>query len=120
MEVIIGNKQISANGLKNEVINLKTCDEISLRQAKTKEIAKQVELMIIIGERNSNEASNLYQISIRECNNAMLVEKIEDLYLNYIRRFKKVGVIAETTASNDMVDKIVEILKNTKTEGCID
>lgn len=49
----------------------------------------------------------------------MLVEKLEEVYLNYIRRFKKVGVIADESVKKDIVDKIVEILKNTKTEGYI-
>ncbi len=49
----------------------------------------------------------------------MLVENIEGLYLNYIRRFKKVGVMAGEQMPKEIIDEIVEILKNTKTEGYI-
>lgn len=86
---------------------------------KTEEISKQVELMIIIGKKDNLEDNNLYEIAIRECNNAMLVENIEELYLNYVRRFKKVGVVAGAKTKKSIVDEIVEILKNTKTEGYI-
>lgn len=49
----------------------------------------------------------------------MIVESIEDLYLNYIKRFKKVGVMAGAQAPEDVVQKIVEIIKNTETEDYI-
>lgn len=74
---------------------------------KTEEISKQVELMIIIGKKDNLEDNNLYEIAIRECNNAMLVENIEELYLNYVRRFKKVGVVAGAKTPKSIVDKIV-------------
>lgn len=120
MEVILGKRaDFCSHGLKKEAINKKISDVTTLMQAETKEISKQVELMIIIGKKNSVEDNKLYEIAIRECNNAMLVENIEELYLNYVRRFKKVGVMAGAEASKDIIDKIVEILKNTKTEGYI-
>lgn len=120
MEVILGKRvDFCSHGTKNEAINKTISDLTKLIQAEIKEIAKQVELMIIIGKKNRVEDNKLYDISIRECNNAMLVEDIEGLYLNYIRRFKKVGVIAGKEVPKEVVDKIVEILKNTKTEGYI-
>lgn len=120
MEVILGKRaSFCSNGVKKEVINETMNDVTKLIQTETKQLAKQVELMIIIGKKNSKEANNLYDIAIRECNNAMLVEDIDGLYLNYIRRFKIVGVMADELAKKDIVDKIVEILKNTKTEGYI-
>lgn len=85
---------------------------------KTKEIASKVELMIVIGSKKSANTNKLYNISLKECRNAMLVENIEDLYLNYVARFKKVGV-AGTSTSQDMINKVVEILKNTQTKGYI-
>lgn len=120
MEVILGKRApLCSHGVKNEAINKTKSDVTTLIQAEIKEIANQVELMIIIGNKNSLEDNKLYDISIRECNNAMLVEDTEGLYLNYIRRFKKVGVIAGKDVPKKVVDKIVEILKNTKTEGYI-
>lgn len=120
MEVILGKRAgLCSHGAKNEAINKTICDDSAQRQTETERIAKQVELMIIIGKKNNVEDNKLYETAIRECNNAMLVENIEELYLNYVRRFKKVGVMAGDEAPKDIIDKIVEILKNTKTEGYI-
>lgn len=103
----------------NLEINKTICDATKLRQIETKEIAKQVELMIIIGGKRSSNTNKLYDIALKECSNAMLVETLEDLYINYIRRFKKVGVMAGASTPEDMINEIVEILQNTKTENYI-
>lgn len=49
----------------------------------------------------------------------MIVETMEDLYINYIRRFRKVGIVVGNTNSQNMVKKIIKILKNTEIEGYI-
>lgn len=81
----------------------------------TREIAKQSELMIVVGAKKGTTTNQLYDAAIWQCNNAMIVEIMEDLYLNYISRFKKVGLIAVEGAPKTMVKEIVEILKNTQT-----
>ncbi len=103
----------------NLEVNKTICDATRLRQIETSQIAKQVELMIVIGGKNSSNTKKLYEISLKECNNAMLVETIDDLYLNYIKRFKKVGVMAGASTPKDIIDEIVEILEKTKTENYI-
>lgn len=103
----------------NLEINKTICDATKLRQIETKEIAKQVELMIIIGGKKSSNTNKLYDIAGEECNNVMFVETLEDLYINYIKRFKKVGVMAGASTPSDMIEKIVDILKNTETEDYI-
>jgi len=92
-------------------INNTICDATRLRQEETKEIARQVELMIIIGGKNSSNTTKLYELAIRECNNAMHVETTEDLYMNYVRRFKKIGVMAGASTSQESIDEIMSILK---------
>lgn len=103
----------------NIEINKTICDSTKLRQIETSEIAKQVELMIILGSKRSSNTNKLYDIAVKECRNAMIVEDMQDLYLNYIRRFKKVGVMAGATTPQDMIDEVLETLKNTETENYI-
>lgn len=101
----------------NLEINKTICDSTKLRQIETSEIANQVELMIILGSKKSSNTNKLYEIAVRECRNAMIVENMEGLYLNYIKRFKKVGVMAGASTPQDMIDNVVEILKDAETEG---
>lgn len=81
----------------------------------TREIAKQSELMIVVGAKKSTTTKQLYDEAIKQCSNAMIVEIMDDLYLNYISRFKTVGLIAVEGAPKTMVKEIIEILKNTQT-----
>ena len=104
MKVIVGK----INGNSIESIN----EEI-------KEIAKQVELIIVVGEKKSVDANKIYNISLKECGNAMLVETMDDLYLNYIKRFKTVGIIPDTFTSQNELETIIDILKQTQVEGYI-
>lgn len=101
----------------NLEINKTICDATELRQIETKEIAKVVELMIIIGGKKSSNTNKLYDIAQRECSNVMFVENMEDLYLNYVKRFKKVGIMAGASIPQEMINEIVELVKNIETEG---
>lgn len=103
----------------NIEINRTICDSSKLSQIETSEIAKQVELMVIIGSKNSQNTNKMYEICINKCSNAMVVETIEDLYLNYIKRFKKIGVVASMQATKETINEVVEILKKQETENYI-
>lgn len=104
----------------NIEINKTICDATRTRQLETKDIAKQVDLMIIIGGKKSSNTNKLYEIAVQECNNAMLVQTKEDLYLNYIQRFKKVGVMAGASTPRYLIQEIAEILRNTENKGVIE
>ena len=95
----------------NLEINKTICDSTRMRQEETKEIAKQVELMIIIGGKNSANTNKLYEIALDFCNNAMKVETMEDLYLNYVRRFQKVGVMAGASTPQEFIQEVVEAIQ---------
>ncbi|MBO5478407.1 MAG: hypothetical protein J6A04_01620 [Clostridia bacterium] len=103
MKVIVGK----TNGNSKEVI-----EEI-------KNIAEKVELILVVGDKKSVEVNQMYQISLKECGNAMIIETMGDLYLNYIRRFRTVGVIQDIPVSQNRIDTIVDVLENTQVEGYI-
>ena len=75
--------------------------------------------MFIIGSKNRQNTNKMYEICINKCSNAMVVETIEDLYLNYIKRFKKIGVVASMQATKETINEVVEILKKQETENYI-
>lgn len=100
-------KKIHFN-LQIKIVNT-ICDTVKKRQEETREIAKNSELMIIIGGKNSSNTIKLYDEAILGCNNAMIVETKEDLYMNYVRRFNRIGVMAGT--SKESIEEIINILK---------
>ncbi len=96
------------------------CDATEKRQQETRDIASKVELMIIIGGKHSANTNKLYEIAMKECNNAMLVEKKEDVYMNYVQRFNKIGVIAGASTPKRIIDEITDMISKAETKGYIE
>ncbi len=90
IEKLVTNIQNKLDEKIKLVIEKTTCVATKIKKEETKQLARQVEMMIVMGAKESSHTNRLYQIALQYCGNAMIVEKMEDLYINYIRRFKKV------------------------------
>lgn len=84
-----------------------------------KKIASKTEIIIVVGEKEKDNISKIYELSLKEVGNAMIVQTMDDLYLNYIRRFKTVGVIQDPAMPQNQIDTIIDVLENTQVEGYI-
>ena len=98
------NKDIKIE-IKNTI-----CDATKLRQEETKEIAKKVDLMIIIGGKNSSNTNKLYSIASKFCTKSILIEKAEELDINSIKKFKKAGIMAGASTPKKSIKTVVEML----------
>ena len=97
---------------KNIEIEVKKtiCDATRLRQEEASKIAKLVDIMIIIGGKNSSNTNKLYQISKQYCKNSILIETKDELEKEYVKKFQKVGIIAGASTSQKSIDSVVEML----------
>lgn len=86
------------------------CDATRLRQEETKEIASKVDMMIIIGGKHSSNTNKLYEISKKFCNNCILVETKEEIDLQKVCEFKKIGIMAGASTPQTSIEAVVEIL----------
>ena len=87
------------------------CNATRLRQEEVYEIAKKVELMIIIGGKNSSNTDKLYKISHSICENSILIENGQELDLNYAKKFNKIGIMAGASTPQKSIISVVEMLK---------
>lgn len=87
------------------------CNATKLRQEETKEMASKVDIMIIIGGKNSSNTKKLYQISSKYCKKSILIETKEELNLDYIRSFNKIGIMAGASTPKKSIENVVELLK---------
>ena len=87
------------------------CDATKLRQEETCKISKEVDVMIIIGGRHSSNTNKLYNIASAYCKNSILIETYEELDIEYIRDFKKTGIMAGASTPQKSIDLVVEKLK---------
>lgn len=100
--------------LRNKINNLEVkktiCPSTDTRQKETASIAKEVDLMIIIGDKNSSNTNKLYDVASIYCNNVIFVMDSNDLDVNILKGINKVGVMAGASTPlsdiNSLVDKI--------------
>ena len=100
--------------LNNEyIVEIKNtiCPATKIRQEETDEISKKVEYMIIVGGKNSSNTKKLYDISIKNCPNAICIETVNDIDITEIKKFNKIGIMAGASTPNESVEEIVKALK---------
>ena len=93
------------------VIKNTICHATELRQKETEEIAKKVDYMIIIGGANSSNTKKLYEIGKTNCENCVCIETADQLDLNTIYKYNKVGIMAGASTPQDLIEQVIEILK---------
>ena len=93
-----------------KVINT-ICLSTELRQKETEELSKKVDLMLIIGGKNSSNTNKLYDISLKNCKNVIFIEGEEDINIDFIKQFEKIGVMAGASTPQENIDNIIKIIK---------
>lgn len=94
------------------VIKNTICAATKLRQKETEEIAKKVEYMIIIGGKNSSNTKKWYEIAKQYCENTICVENQEQLLIEEVQKFQKIGIMAGASTPQISIQEIINIIKN--------
>lgn len=105
------------NAVKNllpRVIEMKIyntiCDETILRINEALSIAKKVDMMLVIGGKNSANTTRLYQIckSIRP---SYHIESVNDIKKEWFKGVKSVGITAGASTPDEQIEKVLNYLK---------
>lgn len=88
------------------------CNATSLRQEETKEIASKVDLMIIIGGKNSSNTKKLYDVASDYCKNVIHVQTKDDLDLSIIKKFNNVGIVAGASTPEYIINEVYKECAN--------
>lgn len=97
-------------GIELKIINT-ICLATELRQKETDELSQKVDLMLIIGGRKSSNTNKLYEISCKNCKNVIFAESIDDINVDFIKKFEKIGVMAGASTPRQSIDSIVDFIK---------
>lgn len=90
------------------------CNATAMRQAETEELSKQVDLMIIIGGKNSANTKRLYDIACKNCNSAILIQNKDDKDFKETmkNKFNKIGIMAGASTPQESVNDVIEYIKD--------
>jgi 4-hydroxy-3-methylbut-2-enyl diphosphate reductase len=92
------------------------CNTTSKRQEQAKEIAGDVDFMVIIGARHSSNTTHLFQLCKAINVNTVHIENIDDLKKYDLTAFNSIGVTAGASTPNFVIDEVMEYLNNHKGE----
>ena len=88
------------------------CNATKLRQEACIEISKQVDAMIVLGGKHSSNTIKLAEVSRKYCNNVYHIETIEELALQKIQNFNKIGLTAGASTPDWIIEEAVKVMEN--------
>ena len=80
-------------------------------QKETEELSKKVDVMIIVGGKNSSNTKELEVISTKNCEKVYLIQDYNDLKKRKINRNCKIGIMAGASTPDIVVEEIIDYLK---------
>ena len=82
------------------------CSATKERQTEAESIAKEVEVMIVVGDKHSSNTQKLFEICHRACDNTYYIQTLEDLDMNQLKSVKTVGITAGASTPNNIIEEV--------------
>ena len=96
---------IEEKGYDISVLNT-ICNATKERQTEARNIAEQVDAMIVIGDRHSSNTQKLFEICKKACNNTYYIQTLDDLELNQLGSVETVGITAGASTPNNIIEEV--------------
>jgi 4-hydroxy-3-methylbut-2-enyl diphosphate reductase len=87
------------------------CDATFENQGATRELSQLVDVMIIIGGKNSSNTKQLLNISYENCQNSFLIEDEKELELSWFKDKKICGVTAGASTPDWIIQKVISFIQ---------
>ena len=106
---------LSAAG-RDFTVNNTICSATTKRQQACEKLARESDLMIVIGGRKSSNTKKLCEISKKFCANTFFVEDTEDLPLQGLSKCNKIGVAAGASTPECVIKEVIAAMSDHITE----
>lgn len=93
---------------ENAIIFNTICSATEKRQESAEQLSKIVDCMIIIGSKDSSNTNKLYHVCRINCDNVYHIEKAEDLPIEVLKKFEKVGITAGASTPDWVIKEVIE------------
>lgn len=84
------------------------CYATTNRQEAVKGLAKEVELVLIVGSKASSNSNRLVETARAAGTNAYLIDTVEHIDSNWLEGINRIGISAGASAPEDIVQSVVE------------
>lgn len=96
---------ISKKGYDIIVLNT-ICNATVERQKEAAAIAKEVDAMVVIGDKHSSNTQKLFEICSHACSNTYYIQTLGDLDMNQLRSVETVGITAGASTPNKIIEEV--------------
>lgn len=107
---------LSEQGIEYETENT-ICNATSVRQNSCRELAKNVDVMIVLGGRNSSNSRKLFEIAQKYCEKSYFAENIGDLPLQEIQKYYRIGVAAGASTPETVIKEVIANMTDKQVEN---
>ena len=101
------------NKLKEKIKNIDVhntiCNATKKRQDAALELAKNVDMMIVIGDKSSSNSKKLYDIASSK-KKSIFIEDVNQLDIDMFKNIKKAGITAGASTPDFVIDEVIEYL----------
>lgn len=100
--------------LKNKEVRVfnTICDATFENQDAARELSKEVDIMIVIGGKNSSNTKQLHSICLENCPDSYLIENESELDFTWFSNKKLCGVTAGASTPDWIIEQVVEKIKS--------
>lgn len=88
------------------------CYATQNRQNAVKEMAKMIDMLIVIGANNSSNSNRLRDIALELNKKSYLINNSKDIDLEWFNNIKKIGITAGASAPEELVQEVIDFLTN--------
>ena len=99
-----------------EIVNT-ICKASSLRQKGALSLASRSDIMLVLGDASSSNSLKLLEICKKTCENALFIEKSDDLPLHELIKYDKIGVAASASAPERIIKEVIATMSEVFTKN---
>ena len=92
-------------GYNDSVANT-ICNATEERQRSAKDLAREADVMIVIGGKHSSNTRKLYEICSQECADTYFIQTLDDLHLELPKAVRLVGITAGASTPNKLIEEV--------------
>ena len=97
---IISKKHYNVNVLNT------ICSATKERQTEAENIAKEVDVMIVIGDKHSSNTQKLFEICRSACGDTYYIQTLDDLDMNQLKSVQTVGITAGASTPSNIIEEV--------------
>lgn len=88
------------------------CNATEERQTEARQIAKNVDAMIVIGDKHSSNTQKLFEICNTECEKTYYIQTSKDMDFSELRSINNVGITAGASTPNNIIEEVSKNVRN--------